>query len=75
MVSCGVRDIIRYLAQHKLVDVITTSGGGIEEDYIACLGPSFIGDFDLKGVDLRAKGLNRIGNMIAPNTNYVKFEQ
>jgi deoxyhypusine synthase len=34
MASCGVRDIIRYLCQHKLVDAIVTTGGGIEEDFI-----------------------------------------
>ena len=74
MVSCGVREVIRYLAQHKLVDVITTSAGGIEEDFIKCLAPSYIGDFHLKGSELRATGLNRIGNMIVPNSNYCVFE-
>jgi deoxyhypusine synthase len=29
MSSCGMRDIIRYLAQHKMIDCIVTSGGGI----------------------------------------------
>lgn len=75
MVSCGVREIIRYLVQHNLVDVITTTGGGIEEDFIKCLAPSYIGDFHLKGSELRAKGLNRIGNMLVPNDNYCLFEK
>lgn len=30
MVSCGMRDIIRYLAQHKMIDCIVTTAGGIE---------------------------------------------
>ena len=34
MASCGVREQIRYLAQHRLVDVIVTSAGGVEEDLI-----------------------------------------
>ena len=38
MISCGNRDIIRYLCQHKMVDCIVTTGGGIEEDFIKCLG-------------------------------------
>ncbi|OMJ67876.1 hypothetical protein SteCoe_34852 [Stentor coeruleus] len=75
MISCGVREIIRYLVQHKLVDVITTTGGGIEEDFIKCLAPTYLGDFNLKGLELRAQGLNRIGNMLVPNKNYCKFEQ
>lgn len=29
MVSSGVRETIRFLAQHKMVDVIVTSAGGI----------------------------------------------
>lgn len=33
-----------------------------------------MGDFGLKGADLRRRGLNRIGNMLVPNDNYCKFE-
>ena len=31
MASCGVRETIRYLCQHKMVDVIVATAGGIEE--------------------------------------------
>jgi deoxyhypusine synthase len=31
MISCGMRDYLRYLCKYKLVDVIVTTGGGIEE--------------------------------------------
>ena len=34
MVSAGVRETIRFLVQHKMVDVVVTTGGGIEEDFI-----------------------------------------
>ncbi len=34
-----------------------------------------MGDFALSGAELRAKGLNRIGNLLIPNENYVKLEQ
>ncbi len=74
IISCGLRETVRYLAEHKLVDVIVTSGGGIEEDFIKCLAPTRLGDFRLAGKDLRAKGLNRIGNLLMPNENYCKFE-
>ena len=30
MASCGVRETIRFLAQHNLVDCIVTTAGGIE---------------------------------------------
>ena len=74
MISSGVREVIRYLVQHKMVDVLVTTGGGIEEDLMKCLAPTFMGDFALSGKGLRPKGLNRIGNLIVPNDNYCKFE-
>ena len=37
MVTSGLRDIFRYLAKHKKVNVIVTTAGGIEEDFIKCL--------------------------------------
>nr|CCU83299.1 deoxyhypusine synthase [Distimake quinquefolius] len=74
LVSSGVRDTIRYLVQHHMVDVVVTTAGGIEEDLIKCLAPTYKGDFSLPGAALRSKGLNRIGNLLVPNDNYCKFE-
>ncbi|CAB4069334.1 DHPS [Lepeophtheirus salmonis] len=74
MASCGVRECIRYLVEHSMVDVIVASAGGIEEDFIKCLAPTYIGDFSLDGKTLRKKGINRIGNLLVPNDNYCKFE-
>ena len=75
MASCGMREVIRFLVEHKLVDVIVTSAGGVEEDFIKCMAPTYVGAFDLKGAALRKEGINRIGNLLVPNDNYVKFEQ
>ena len=74
LISSGVRESIRFLVQHKMVDVVVSSAGGIEEDFIKCLAHTYMGDFSLQGSSLRRKGLNRIGNMIVPNDNYCKFE-
>ena len=52
-----------------------SSAGGVEEDFIKCLAPTFLGDFSLCGRELRLKGINRIGNLLVPNDNYVKFEE
>lgn len=41
------------------IDIIVTTAGGIEEDLIKCLAPTYLGDFSLKGSDLRPKGINR----------------
>jgi len=74
MISCGVRECIRYLCQHKLVSCIVTTCGGIEEDFLKCWNPHYLGEFTLKGSDLRLKGQNRIANLLVPNKNYERFE-
>lgn len=74
MVSSGMRDVIKFLVKHRLVHVVVTTAGGIEEDFIKCMGPIIVGDFHLEGDGLRKKGMNRIGNLLMPNENYRKFE-
>jgi deoxyhypusine synthase len=74
MISGGLREVIRYLVEHKMVDVLVATAGGIEEDFIKCLAPTYVGDFHLDGATLRKEGMNRIGNLIVPNQNYCQFE-
>jgi deoxyhypusine synthase len=74
LISSGLREIICFLARHKLVDCIVTTAGGIEEDFIKCLGSTVLGDFAMEGAGLRKRGLNRIGNLLVPNSNYCAFE-
>ncbi|KAK2147749.1 hypothetical protein LSH36_538g02073 [Paralvinella palmiformis] len=74
MISSGVRETIRYLCQHNMVDCVVTTAGGIEEDFIKCMAPTYLGEFSLNGKTLREAGINRIGNLLAPNDNYCKFE-
>ncbi|XP_033500108.1 deoxyhypusine synthase-like [Epinephelus lanceolatus] len=75
LISCGIRETIRYLVEHKMVDVLVTTAGGIEEDLIKCLGPVYMGEFTLPGKDLYKKGLNRQGNVLMPDENYAKFDE
>ena len=75
MASCGVRESIRFLVQHRMVDCIVTSAGGVEEYFMKCLGPTYLGDFAMKGSELWHNDLNRIGNLLIPDENYSKLEQ
>src|SRR3990172_12493856 len=52
MVTSGLRDIFRYLAEHKMVDIIVTTAGGVEEDIIKCIEPFILGKFDAHGAEL-----------------------
>ncbi|PYH32186.1 deoxyhypusine synthase [Aspergillus neoniger CBS 115656] len=74
LISSGLRDTIRYLVRNRHVSAIVTTAGGVEEDLIKCLAPTYMGSFTAPGAGLRAKGLNRIGNLIVPNSNYCAFE-
>ncbi|XP_042361361.1 deoxyhypusine synthase-like [Plectropomus leopardus] len=74
LISSGIRETIRYLTEHKMVDVLVTSAGGIEEDLIKCLGPVYLGAFTLNGKDLYNKGHNRNGNTLMVEENYVRFD-
>lgn len=75
LISSGLRETLRYLVQHKMVSGIVASAGGVEEDLIKCLAPTYLGEFSLPGSGLRDQGMNRIGNLLVPNDNYCKFEE
>lgn len=90
MISSGIREHIKFLVKHKLVDCLVTTAGGIEEDLIKCLelretsnqdngratsrAETYVGSFRLLGSKLRDHGINRIGNLLVPNDNYCQFE-
>src|SRR3972149_828393 len=75
LITSGIRDVVRYLAENKKIDVFVTTAGGIEEDIIKCLGDFKIGKFSESGELLRQGGINRTGNILIPNSRYVDFEK
>jgi len=74
LITSGIRDVVRYLVQHKKIHVFVTTAGGIEEDLIKCLGDFKIGKFSASGELLRNKGINRTGNIFVPNNRYCEYE-
>jgi len=75
MISSGIREIITYLVKEKIIDVIITPAGGIEEDIIKALKPFALGEFNTKGEWLFEHGINRTGNIFVPNDRYLYFEK
>ncbi len=75
MGTSGVRENIKYLVKEKMVHVLSTTAGGIEEDIIKCFKPFVIGDFRAPGAVLRDDGINRTGNIFIPNDRYIYFER
>ncbi|ETO06985.1 hypothetical protein RFI_30405 [Reticulomyxa filosa] len=62
-ISCGQREIILFLCKHNMIDCIVTTGGAVEEDIMKIFNPHYMGDFHLKGSELRVRGINRIVNI------------
>ena len=75
IVSSGLREVIAWLVKERKVDVLITTAGGVEEDFIKALKPFLIGDWNVDDALLRKKGINRIGNIFVPNDRYIAFEK
>ncbi|MEM2918977.1 MAG: deoxyhypusine synthase [Candidatus Altiarchaeota archaeon] len=75
MVSSGLREIFAFLAKEKFIDVVITTVGSLEEDFIKSEKSFFLGDFDADDNELEKKGIHRIGNIFVPNECYIWFEK
>ncbi|MCK5018007.1 MAG: deoxyhypusine synthase [Candidatus Peribacteraceae bacterium] len=75
MVASGLRSVFAKLCEKKMVDVIVTTGGAIEHDFIRSFKPYLMGDFNMDDSELNKKSMNRIGNIIVPTDRYVLLEE
>lgn len=74
MISSGLRDIITFLVKNKFVDIIVTSGGGVEEDIIKINGSFKLGSFEASSKMLYDNSIFRTGNLFIPNNRYANLE-
>ena len=70
IISTGTRGIIKEMIRNKWFDAIVTASGTLDHDIARSYKDYFHGSFDSDDRDLHQKGLNRIGNVIAPNESY-----
>lgn len=75
IITSGMRDIIRFLCEMKLVDVIVTTGGGVEEDLMKCLEDHVVGSFGQDDESLLEHQVVRQGNVFIPKKNFDRFEE
>ena len=75
MVSSGLREVIASLCRRRLVDCIVTSTGSIEEDFMKSRAPFSLGSFSADDEEVKANGLNRIGNIFVKDEQYVQLEK
>ncbi len=75
MVTSGLRGFFAQLIKLRMVDVVVTTAGAVEEDLMKGFGEKFeIGSFHSDDVSLHERGENRVGNLIIQNESYMKFE-
>lgn len=74
-VSSGNRELIRYLVEHRYVDVLVTTAGGVEEDIAKTFGPFKLGSFRVPGKALREEAIHRIGNIWVPTQRYTDLDR
>ena len=70
IIATGVRGVIKELVKRKMIDVIITTCGTLDHDLARIWKDYYHGSFMLDDVELHKKGINRIGNVLAPNESY-----
>jgi deoxyhypusine synthase len=68
--ATGTRGVIRDLVKHKLVDCIVTTCGTLDHDLARLWEPYLAGSFEMDDRELHRAGVNRLGNVLVPNSSY-----
>lgn len=68
--ATGTRGVIKELVKRRLVDVVVTTCGTLDHDVARVWKEYYHGSFNLDDTELHRKGINRIGNILAPNESY-----
>lgn len=70
IISTGARGIVRDLVRRKLVSGIITTCGTLDHDLARSWKPYYHGDFLLDDASLRKRKINRLGNILIPDSSY-----
>lgn len=68
--ATGTRGVIRDLVKNKLVDCIITTCGTLDHDLARLWEPYLAGSFEMDDRELHRAGVNRLGNVLVPNSSY-----
>lgn len=70
IMATGTRGVIRDLVKGGQVDVIMTTCGTLDHDLARVLADYYQGAFEMDDAALRDEGINRLGNVLVPDTSY-----
>jgi len=70
IIATGTRGVIKEMVRRKFFDVIITTCGTLDHDLARSYKNYYHGSFFVDDKDLHKRGINRIGNVFAPNESY-----
>jgi deoxyhypusine synthase len=76
MVPAGMRNVIRYMIENRMVDVIVSTGANMFHDVYETLGkPHWQTSPDADDVELGRRRINRFYDILAPETDFADAEE
>lgn len=70
IISTGLRGVIKDMVKKKWFSLLITTCGTLDHDVARSFKNYYQGSFDVDDAELHRKGINRIGNIFAPNASY-----
>ncbi|MCL4327564.1 MAG: deoxyhypusine synthase [Candidatus Thermoplasmatota archaeon] len=70
IISTGTRGLINQAIRNHLFDVIITTNGTLDHDIARTFSKYYCGSFDLSDRKLGRIGINRLGNVLVPDSSY-----
>jgi len=70
IVATGTRGVIKELIKKKMFDAVVTTCGTLDHDLARSFKEYYHGSFLMNDVELREKGICRLGNVLVPNESY-----
>ena len=76
MVPAGMRPVITYLIEHRLIDCLVSTGANLFHDVYETLGkPHWQGSAETDDVELGRRRINRFYDVLAPETDFSAAEE
>lgn len=76
LVPGGLRKVITDIIRSGMANVVVSSGANIVHDMIEAFGGThYSGSFNADDVELRDKGIGRVGNIYVPKEDFIVFEK
>ncbi|MCL4330152.1 MAG: deoxyhypusine synthase [Candidatus Thermoplasmatota archaeon] len=73
IISTGLRGVINDMVRRKMFDVIITTTGTLDHDIARSYSDYYCGSFDLSDSRLGEIEINRLGNVLIPDSSYGKI--